>query len=531
MRMPWMADWTTKAVVRHVVWFGLILYFVLFVLNATTRTGRFSPDSMNYVNVARNITAGHGITQPTLGFNQPRISPNDAVPSPLIAHPPLYPLMISVISRTGVSAPVSALALSAVAMGLILILVYGLAASLYDKEVGLMSVSLVLFYAPLRYMAGYAWSDPVGIALMLSSLWLLARKRTRNISFLVIVAGLVAGLAFATRYALFPLSGIGILFLFVSSARERRINNACLYGFGFAVPAGLLWGHNFLVKGSIMPPSDRAPADFLETVSAAFHSICGKYVNGLPSELQLGLLALSLVVSAIPLVKGGIGHRSRELFLSNDRYILFLWSLVYLIFIVAQRSAWYFGDNRANEMLRIAAPAGVILLICWTGLAVKALKMPHPFIMTSVLLLVLLSIWREAQAAIGTTRLDFQRPILYSQRLAWIATHTSKDDLIIGEDTVDIPFFLQNRPTVSFSPYPITQYATYDLIMSYSLRHCAAYRNIYVVLRSRGMSEKEWRSSYGDFFADLVFGHVEKYPAILLLTQLQDASVFIIRCR
>jgi len=33
-----------------------------------TRTGRSNPDSWNYVNVAKNILTGKGLTQPTLGF-------------------------------------------------------------------------------------------------------------------------------------------------------------------------------------------------------------------------------------------------------------------------------------------------------------------------------------------------------------------------------------------------------------------------------------------------------------------------------
>src|SRR5437764_6995792 len=39
---------------------------------------------MNYVNVARNIAEDNSITRPTLGFNQPRIRPDDDIPAPLI---------------------------------------------------------------------------------------------------------------------------------------------------------------------------------------------------------------------------------------------------------------------------------------------------------------------------------------------------------------------------------------------------------------------------------------------------------------
>src|SRR5262249_27909844 len=135
------------------VWSCFALYVGLFVFNVVTRIGRFSPDSMNYVNVARHITEGNGITQPTLGFNQPRINPDDDIPAPLIAHPPLYPLLISWVSWIGVSAPVSALLVSAGAVALIFILVFQLAAGLYDERVALTSMGLLLFYGPLRYIA------------------------------------------------------------------------------------------------------------------------------------------------------------------------------------------------------------------------------------------------------------------------------------------------------------------------------------------------------------------------------------------
>jgi hypothetical protein len=65
----------------------------------------------------------NGITQPTLGFNQPRINPDDDIPTPLIAQPPLYPLLISWVTRIGVSAPVSALLVSATGFALIFLLV------------------------------------------------------------------------------------------------------------------------------------------------------------------------------------------------------------------------------------------------------------------------------------------------------------------------------------------------------------------------------------------------------------------------
>ena len=280
-----------------------------------------------------------------------------------------------------------------------------------------------------------------------------------------------------------------------------------------------------------MPPANRAQADFWEAVWTAFRSLFGSYLNGLSSGVQLGLLGLLLGVCAVSLVKGGIGRRTLELFFSNRRNILLFWTIAYLIFIIAQRSAWYFGPDRANEMVRIITPAGVVLLVFWAALINSALKEFRlvPYLLVCVLLA--LSFSREARATVKTPALDFEWPVRNSERLDWLAAYATEKDLIIGDDTVDIPFFLKSRLVVSFSTYPITSCATYDLVISYSRRHCATYRNIYLVLSSQNLSERQWRTAYGDFFADLVFGHSEKYPDITLVRQLRDASIFIVRCR
>ena len=522
-------DLTVRNLGRVAVWSCFAIYLGLFVFNTATRTGRFSPDSMNYVNVARNIAEGNGITQPTLGFNQPRIRPDDDIPAPLIAHPPLYPLLISWVSRIGISAPVSALLVSASGVALIFVLVFRLAAALYDEKVAFTSMGVLLFYGPLRYIAGFAWSDPVAIALMLFCLLLLVRESAAGT--FVFTASLMAGLAFATRYAFFPLLPVGAAFVVIGSPSARRLKNVCLYGFAFGLVAGCVWPHNFVAKGSLMPPSRRASADLSETIVAAFRSIFGRYLIGLSPGLQFWLLAVSLLVCAISLFKSGIVRRTREVFVASNRYLLLMWSVTYLIFIIAQRSAWFFGEDRVNEMLRIVAPAGIVLVICWTSLLINSLKVPLSGITIIVLFLLSISIWRETRAMTKVPRFDLQEQIRYFPRLAWIAAHTSDADLIIGEDTVDIPFFLAGRRTLSFSPYPITEYATYDLIESYSRRHCAAYRNIFIILPNHGLSEEQWRAVYGDFFADLIFGQIEKYPAIMLVQQLEDASVFKVQCR
>lgn len=52
---------------------------------------------MNYVDVARNISAGRGIAQSTLGFNQPYLFDEASpIPSPMTSQSPLYPISASI---------------------------------------------------------------------------------------------------------------------------------------------------------------------------------------------------------------------------------------------------------------------------------------------------------------------------------------------------------------------------------------------------------------------------------------------------
>ena len=44
------------------------------------------------------------------------------------------------------------------------------------------------------------------------------------------------------------------------------------------------------------------------------------------------------------------------------------------------------------------------------------------------------------------------------------------------------------------------------------------------------LSEEQWRANYGNFFADLMFGYIEKYPGIALVQRLQDSFVFKVQC-
>ena len=114
--------------------FGVTAYIVLFVFNSLTRTRYFSNDSMNYVDVARNISAGRGIVQSTLGFNQPYLfEETSRIPNPMTSQSPLYPILIALLSLFGIPHADSALLISGLALGGVIFMAYLLGRDLYDE--------------------------------------------------------------------------------------------------------------------------------------------------------------------------------------------------------------------------------------------------------------------------------------------------------------------------------------------------------------------------------------------------------------
>jgi 4-amino-4-deoxy-L-arabinose transferase-like glycosyltransferase len=505
-----------------------IIYLALFIFNTVTRSGRFSPDSMSYINVAQNILAGKGITQPTVGFNQQSFSLDQTPPVPFTEQAPLYPIMVALVSRFGISPARSALLLSAIANAMLLVLVYQLARSLYDETVALIATPLLLFYYPTHWIANWAWTEPIGIAFLLLSLWLLARKGTDALRLSVFAAGLVSGLAFATRFALIPLFGVGILFRLLNPRSwKHKLVETGLYAVGFAIPAGLVLARNFFIVGSLMPPSQPGRTRFWQNLFKVFQTTFGGYLTEHSPGWQIGLLAASVLAICVALaLRGDLSGGLRDIFFSNHRYLLALWAATYLIFLIVQRYFSYFDVDA-----RTIAPAGVALVMFWSAAIVRTTKMPTHYARVIALILLLVGISGQARATFRARSLDLQAPIRNSERLGWVATHTSDKDLIIGDDVVDIPFFLHRGSTLSFSPYPYTDYPTYEKIMAYARRYCRDYDNIYLVLRRHSASEEDWRFYLGDFFADLVFGRVQNYPGIIVVQLLNDGCVFRIECR
>ena len=261
-------------------------------------------------------------------------------------------------------------------------------------------------------------------------------------------------------------------------------------------------------------------------ITGIARQLFGSYFGPAFAGMQIIALSLLLVALCIPFAARGDFRSIKEILFDDNRFLLLLWSFGYLAFLIVVKSSFDLGD-----IPRLVIPAGITLGIVVSALVVRVTKARTSWIMSLTMVLLLLAIVREVRVTLSYPVLNFGAIIPISERLDWIEKNTSDRDLIIGDDTMDIPFYLQRTSTISFSPYPTSDYPTYNGIVAYSRRHCNEYRDIYLVLRTYSPDKQTWTRSYGDFFADLAFSRIESYPQIALVAHLSDATVFKIQCR
>lgn len=513
-------------ILRWVFLLAVLVYLALFGLNSLTRLRRFSPDSMNYVDVARNIAAGRGIVQSTLGFNQPHWDAARTIPTPLTSQPPVYALLIVLFGLTGLSLADAALLVPILSYAAILLLTWLLVRDLFDSGTALIATACLLIYAPLRFVSSYAWSEAPAIALAWLALWLLARTRhtLRQRYLLPVLAGLAAGLAFATRYAFLPLFVLGILLLIEPDNLHWTWRNLALYAAGFALPALWVIGRSLYFDGALLGPA-RNPSlrglgqNWGDTIDGLFKF----YLDGVEREQQglwfwISIIGMGLILAA----RRRLGKTLEEVFLGGKAYSLTFWTLGYLGLLLYQRTQTHFDQIGP----RLVVPAGVALVLLWAVLLVKTARLEAKHLIYGALLLAALALrdqvklWREIEPQ---TEAD---AVARSERLNWVAQYTTSHDLVVGDDVMDLPFYFGYQAAISFSPYPYTDHPDYDTLMAYLEPRCTEYERMYLLLRRRCDNEACWRWMYGPFIADLVAGRMDAYAGVTLHRYLSDGYVF-----
>ena len=142
---------------------------------------RVTGDSMNYIDVARNLSAGEGLVQSAAGFNQPTFWERDFTPQfpekTRAGHNPGYSVLIAAVAAvTGLEHADAAFVIGPAAYAAALASAFLFASRLLGPAAGLLAAAFVAHQ--IRWVFLRTWTEPVVIALLLALLALLARGAT-----------------------------------------------------------------------------------------------------------------------------------------------------------------------------------------------------------------------------------------------------------------------------------------------------------------------------------------------------------------
>jgi hypothetical protein len=182
----------------------------------------------------------------------------------------------------------------------------------------------------------------------------------------------------------------------------------------------------------------------------------------------------------------------------------------------------------------------VTLVIAGAGLAAQALRLKRSwpstltFALTFALaLLPLLLILRRSEAKVvevtAQPPLPFESAITTVPVLHWLSENTTANDLIIGDDVVDVTGVLARPAAVSFSPYPYTGTFRYEYLQAVLERQCPRYERLYLVLHDIS-KPREVEEMYGAFIYDLATADLVKYPEVSRQITLAKGAVYELYC-
>lgn len=308
-----------------------------------------SPDSGPYVECARNIREGKG-------FVIGRFSGLDADRwQPLQVWPPGYPLMIAGLMTGGLADTDAALAVSALAAGITLLLV----ARVYFAWMPLGVAGATLCAAALMpvfgRMSAMMWSVGPCVALTAASLvcGFEASRRGLDARWLF-AAGICAGAAWSVRnlaVALIPAFMVFLVSQTLWTPGRTVLRSAGAWATGWWAAAGWLAVRNLIAFGAInayaMPPSEKSLGDNLADLSRVVVSDLSTITVGGGRSFVLMAGTAAILVAAVGYAVARRGFAAgRDWLRDHPDVVLFgSYGVFHLTVIVAARTVYRWGES------------------------------------------------------------------------------------------------------------------------------------------------------------------------------------------
>ena len=469
----------------------------VFGWRSVTFDRRVTGDSMNYIDVARNLSAGEGLVQSAAGFNQATFWAQDFSPhfpdKTRARHNPGYSVLIAAVAgATGLEHADAAFVIGPAAYAAALIFTFLFASRLLGPAAGLLAAAFVAHQ--VRWVFLRTWTEPVVIALLLALLALLACGTTPRRA---VGVGLLVGVALLVRNNVLPLLALGGLACVLGS--DNRLRQLLLFGGGASIAlAGLLLG-----EGQAYPPqvieAGEFPRQELSSVLGELFRQTRWDIAGL--VLLVGCAGWRAVRDGRPIVP----TRARTACLLAAAYVagscVFLSAAQMLTVIdpigdrllaparavtavISALLVWRLCPERRRLSVAIVvfaatmalATAGDAIVQGHTGTAQRIYA-------SSARVLVGRNMTARILPADGD-RSDYAYRIANSPRRLWVSRNVMARDLVVSTGAMDLPYFFRQQvpATVSFSPQPYFPEISGAKFHAIFLARCDRYDNLYLIL-------------------------------------------------
>jgi 4-amino-4-deoxy-L-arabinose transferase-like glycosyltransferase len=532
---------------------AIAFYFVLLGYDSVTRLRYFSPDSKYYVEAARYIVNGEGISYSTADWKQALAYERVDVPRPMTIWMPLYPILIATGMKLGLPGADAALLLSLFSGAMIVWLIYLLARRVHDENLAVLAAGYVAASGVMFHIGVRAWSETTGIAFLGLAflLTVLDRREGARKYWIPIAAGAAACGAFYARYALLPMAGFVALMFIEGRDWRATLRNWVLFTATYVLLALPALVRNYLVTGIVLgatrDPSNKGLLVNIGTIYASYvTSLLPSFM--IPPLVQWVLATLFiltlLVMLAFPAKRARFMACVRRGFVSGQAHVFTVWALGYIVYIVLYRTKTHFDplDARIGSpgFIPLAVPV-LAFLTCRFSLGPRVQRR------LSATLISLAIVMAIGIMAFNPHIDDRQKVTSASEVKSWILNETTPRDLVIGDDLTDITFVDPERTVALLyltdsEPDQISAEQFFEVVK----RQCGQYERVFLTLSNfrlrpmypRSKNEEEARASFhrralrtrGVFLTDLIEGRLERYPGIHFIKEVKDGYLFRVDC-
>ena len=322
------------------------------VLLSTARYGAgLSPDSVDYLDVARSLVSGKGFVLHT--------------GEPLVWYPPLYPMLLALI---GFATRLDPTAFAHLVNAVLFALVICLSARLLQPDsrqtptYRVLGLCAVLLSVPLSQVYGWAWSECLFIPLVLLYLVFAQRYWDSGGVLALAVMTLSTALACLTRYIGVALVPAGVLTIILASGvnTKTRFTRAFIFAALSLAPLGLWMVRNYRLTQTLFGGRGPLQKTLADNVIAGAKAVLSWYAFGLVSKLVglAGIAVLIVIVLSARSATRRVKSSLKTILIGHSPAVILLATYFVVLLVAATRDAVI--DYRMLSPLYV--PATLILL-------------------------------------------------------------------------------------------------------------------------------------------------------------------------